>query len=110
MDIGNAIRYLRKQKGWTQSDLAERTFTTKSNISSLENKNHGYSPALLDYLARAFGCRVSYIFALAEQLSAESSGVSDVRDVSIEVLFSRLPAGVQNQFKNLILELLKSEN
>lgn len=110
MNIGIAIRYLRKQKGWTQSDLAEHAFTSKSNISNIENKNHGYSTALLGYLAKAFGCKVSYIFTLAEQLSAESDGVSDVRDVSIEVLFSRLPAGVQNQFKNLMLELLKSEN
>ena len=53
---------------------------------------------------------MSYLFALAEQLSTESDGSSDVRDVSVEVLFSRLPAGVQNQFKNLILELLKSES
>ena len=107
MNIGVAIRYLRRKKRWTQSDLAERIFTTKSNVSSLENKNHGYSPMLLSHLAKAFECKVSYIFALAEQLSAEQG---DVHDVSIEILFSRLPIAVQNKFKDLILELLKFED
>lgn len=110
MNIGPAIRYLRKQKGWTQSDLAEYAFTSKSNISSIENKNHGYSAALLSYLAAAFGCKVSYIFALAEQLSAEMNELSHSNDFSVDVLFSRLSEGVQTQLKGLMLELVKSED
>ena len=56
MDIRHAVRYLRKQKGWTQAELAERVYTTNGNISNLESGQQGYSPSLLAYLAQAFGC------------------------------------------------------
>nr|WP_314593059.1 helix-turn-helix transcriptional regulator [uncultured Neisseria sp.] len=46
MNISRAIRFLRKQKGWAQQQLADFANTSKSNISNLENGDQGYSEAL----------------------------------------------------------------
>lgn len=71
MKIGAAIRAMRKERGWTLDDLAERAHTSKSNLSNLEGDRQGYSPVLLASLADAFGYRVSELFAIAEKMSGE---------------------------------------
>lgn len=42
-DYGDAIRTLRKQKGWTQNDLAERLNVNRITISNMEKGAHGTS-------------------------------------------------------------------
>ena len=103
MDSRHAVRYLRKQKGWTQTELAERVYTTNGNISNLESGQQGYSPSLLAYLAQAFGCSVSQIFALAEYLAGEVAQES----VPIELLFVQLPPDVQQSVRNLLEHLVQ---
>lgn len=73
MNISRAIRFLRKQKGWTQQQFADFANTSKSNISNLENGHQGYSEAILKYLADALGCCVSSIFMLAEYLERQQN-------------------------------------
>jgi transcriptional regulator with XRE-family HTH domain len=101
MDIRHAVRYLRKQKGWTQAELAEHAHTTNGNISNLENGQQGYSPSLLTYLAQAFGCSVSQIFLLAERLDLGSE------PMSIELLLVQLPLDVQQSVRNLLEHFVK---
>ena len=49
------IRLLRKQRGWTQADLAERLGTTASVVSRIENPGYfGISLSMLHRLADAF--------------------------------------------------------
>lgn len=71
MKIGTAIRTLRKERGWTLDELADRANTSKSNLSNVESDRQGYSPVLLASLADAFGFgqRVSQLFGKAEQLA-----------------------------------------
>lgn len=69
MKIGTAIRTLRKERGWTLDELADRANTSKSNLSNVEGDRQGYSPVLLASLADAFGLRVSQLFGKAEQLA-----------------------------------------
>jgi len=108
MNISHAIRYLRKQKGWTQQQLADFAHTSKSNISNLENGNQGYSPALLQYLAQAFNCSVSQIFLLAEYL-AEGQIQPDWHSMPIDALFIQLPLDTQNHLRQLIRSMIEQK-
>jgi len=109
MDIGRAVRFLRKKQGWTQQQLADFSHTSKSNISNLENGNQGYSPAILEYLAKAFDCSVSQIFLLAENLDNEGNLLKDWQHMPIDVLFIQLPQEVQAQLKHLIFTLIDTQ-
>ncbi|MCH4247503.1 helix-turn-helix domain-containing protein [Acinetobacter populi] len=109
MNIGQAVRYLRKKKGWTQQQLADYSNTSKSNISNLENGNQGYSPAILEYLARAFHCSVAQLFLLAEYLDEEGKVTKDWQHMPIDTLFMQLPKDVQDNLRQLIHLLLKPE-
>lgn len=108
MDIGHAIRYLRKQKGWTQQQLADFSHTSKGNISNLENGNQGYSPAILQHLAAAFNCSVSQIFLLAEHLDEKGQLPLDgeVR-MPIDILFIQLSPEIQNSLLVLIKQIIQ---
>ena len=107
MDIKHAIRYLRKKNGWTQQQLADFSHTTKSNISNLENGNQGYSPAILQNLAKAFSCPVSHIFLLAENLNEAGDLPEDWDKLPIDVLFTQLPNDIQNSMLDLMKNILR---
>lgn len=106
MKINHAIRYLRKKEGWTQQQLADFANTSKSNISNLENGNQGYSAAILQQLAIAFGCSVSQIFLLAENLSNSQESKQNWQEMPIEVLYMQLPDGMKRHFKLLMVEII----
>lgn len=102
MNIGHAIRFLRKQKGYTQEQLADFAHTTKSTISNLESGHQGYSTGLLKHLAQALNCPISKIFLVAEAL-AENPDQPPTDKLPIEILFEEL--SVESQ--RIILLLIK---
>ena len=108
MNISHAIRFLRKQKGWTQQQLADFANTSKSNISNLENGNQGYSESILKYLSEALNCPVSSIFLLAESLERQQNNTAtNMEDMPIELIFMQLPTPLQQSFKSLMIQTLK---
>ena len=107
MDVGYAIRFLRKQKGYTQAQLADFAYTTKSTISNLENGSQGYSPALLNNLAKALECSVSQIFIIAE--NSDKSKIM-VDDLPIDVLYALLNKDMQRIVLQLVRQMVKDSN
>ena len=108
MNINHAIRFLRKQRGWTQQQLADFSNTSKSNISNIENGNQGYSEAVLQYLANAFGCPVPSIFLLAEHLERQQNNTSkSLEEMPVELIFLQLPISLQQSFKSLMIQTLE---
>lgn len=108
MNISHAIRFLRKQKGWTQQQLADFANTSKGNISNIENSNQGYSEAVVKYLAKAFGCPVSSIFLLAEHLERQQDNTSaNLEEMPVELLFLQLPKPLQQSFRTLMIKTLE---
>lgn len=108
MNINRAIRFLRKQRGWTQQQLADFSNTSKSNISNIENGNQGYSEAVLQYLANAFGCPVSSIFLLAEHLERQQNNTSkSLEEMPVELIFLQLPIPLRQSFKSLMIQTLE---
>ena len=105
MNIGHAIRLLRKQKGYTQEQLADFAYTTKSTISNLESGHQGYSTGLLKHLAQALNCPISKIFLVAEVL-AENPEQPPVEKLPIDVLFEELSQESQHIVRLLIQQII----
>lgn len=70
MKIGSAIERLRKARGLTQDDLADKAVTTKSSLSKIEKDKQWPRPELLEAIASALGVQVYQIFALAENVDS----------------------------------------
>lgn len=66
MNLGLAVKKLRKQSGWAQEELAFRLNTTAATISRIERNHQWPSRHMLEGVAQAFGVTVHELFALAE--------------------------------------------
>lgn len=60
MDIGQAIRELRKSQGMTQPQLAMRCGMSVNSVCMLETGKHFPSKCTIEKLCRAFGIPQSY--------------------------------------------------
>jgi transcriptional regulator with XRE-family HTH domain len=56
-EVREQIKALRKERGWTQQQLAERAGMEQATISAIENghRGHRWSRRTLDKFAHAFG-------------------------------------------------------
>lgn len=60
----NRIRDYRKEKGYTQQDLAEQLKVSRQTINAIENNKYYPSLELGLQLAYIFGCKVDDLFSL----------------------------------------------
>ena len=71
--LGNKIRDLRKQKGYTLEELADRTDSSKSYIWELENKNPPRPSAdKVGRIAAALGVTSDYLMSKSQKAPGES--------------------------------------
>lgn len=107
MRIGERIRYLRQQREWTQTDLAERIGVLQKQVSAYERGIHIPSTEILLKLGEVFGVTL-------DSLAAETHGVPtriQIRDRELLERFEALddlPEWEKNFAKDVIdLVLLK---
>jgi len=65
----NRITQLRKARGWTQGDLADRVGVTRQTIISLESGRYNASLLLAHKLASCFGAAIEDVFLFEEETS-----------------------------------------
>ena len=67
--LGNLVRKLRKQKGFSLRDLAKKVDTTYVNISHIENGRFSTSEKLIKQLAKALDYDVDKMLAKADSVN-----------------------------------------
>lgn len=65
--VENRIKTLRKEKGLTQQELADRLGTSKSAISMYEKGNRRPSFEIADALSDFFGVSIGYLSGSSDQ-------------------------------------------
>ncbi len=63
----NRIRILRTEKGWTQTDLAEKLNVSRQTVHAIETGKYDPSLPLAFKIARIFGSRIETIFDPLEE-------------------------------------------
>ncbi len=58
--MGDRVRQVRKERGWTQKDLAKRAKVPQSSVSNLETGGHKGSPDIVE-IATALGVSVYWL-------------------------------------------------
>lgn len=58
----NAVREMRRARGWTQQELGERLEVSRQTIISIENGKYDPSLPLAFKIARLFGAPIETIF------------------------------------------------
>jgi putative molybdopterin biosynthesis protein len=79
--VENRLKALRTQKGWSQSDLAQRAEITRQAVSSIESNAYLPTTAVALRLASALACRVEDLFSLVpHEDMIEGKLVGDLRN------------------------------
>ena len=72
VEIGRRLRELRKERGWTQAQIAERIGVTASIISAYENEIRQPSYDALLKLVRLYGVSSDYLLGISGKRTADS--------------------------------------
>jgi putative transcriptional regulator len=70
--VNNRVRALRKDCGWTQSDLAERLEVSRQTINAIEAGKYDPSLSLAFRISLVFTCRIEDIFLFQESSTART--------------------------------------
>lgn len=86
MSLGQALRQLRKQKGLTLAELADRTDSYVGNLSRIERNVARPSLDLLYRIAEALGFTMADIFSISEASQTQR----DPKQVALNTIFISL--------------------
>ncbi len=97
--LGEKIRTLRKEKGYTLEKLAELTDSSKSYIWELENKSPPRPSAeKIGKIASVFGVTPEYL--IDKNLTEE--GVADAVDTAFFRKYRRMPNDTKRKIRQMI--------
>lgn len=65
--LKNRVKELRKEKGWSQTELAEMVGSSRNTITSIENGQFCPSAYLAAILCAVFDCKFEDIFYLDKE-------------------------------------------
>lgn len=96
--IGRVMRHLRRERGWTQAQMAEKLGISAQALSAKEKGKIGVSPQHWPDIARAFDMTVEQLLTLAAQLNGSTdSGLRTVVDK-----WADLPPEIQATIVSLV--------
>lgn len=77
VDLGNKVKQLRVDKGFSQADLAKLINVTKSMISSYENSMRLPSYEVLIKIAACFHVSTDYLLGVSNKKTLDVSGLTE---------------------------------
>jgi transcriptional regulator with XRE-family HTH domain len=99
MHIGQIIRSLRKEKGWSQETLALEAGMTTSHLSRIERGERRLPSNRLDSLATALGTSPSAMYAMQEGLAPPRRASNKSGDLTVD--YSPEAVALRKAFRKL---------
>ena len=103
--IGRLIFQLRRERGWTQKDLAEKTEMHPNHVSRMEKDKMQPRRSTLEKIAEVFEIGVEDLLALAEKDTRVLGQQLSEEDPELAALMSQVPLLTDEQ-KDAILAFL----
>lgn len=84
MHIGQVIRLLRENRGWSQEKLALDAGMTTSHVSRIERGERRLPTSRLDALAAALGTSATTVYAMVEGLPIPTSDSDQIDTCTVD--------------------------
>lgn len=81
MDIGNRIMLLRKEKSWSQNDLAKQANVSREIISRYERNDVTPSVEVAKKIADAFGVSLDYLVGEGQNMMFDKRTLQRLQDI-----------------------------
>ena len=102
LNVGSKISLLRKEKGWSQGDLAEQIGASREIIGKYERNENSPSLKMALKMAKAFGVTVDFLLGEGEYSSYDKDTVERIKNIqemdsnTRSVLFNVIDTYIQN--------------
>ncbi len=102
LNIGSKISLLRKEKGWSQGDLAELIGASSEIISKYERNENSPSFEMALKMAKAFGVTVDFLLDECEYSFYDQDTIDRIKNIqkmdanTKSVLFNVIDTYIQN--------------
>jgi transcriptional regulator with XRE-family HTH domain len=102
LNIGSKISNLRKDKNWSQGDLAQQIEASREIIGKYERNENLPSIEMVAKMAKAFGVTVDFLIGSGENASYDKETVERINDIqkmddsTRNILFNVIDTYVQN--------------
>lgn len=102
LNIGTKISTLRKDKSWSQGELAQQISASREIIGKYERNENLPSIEMVAKMARAFGVTVDYLIGEGENASYDKETVDRINNIqkmddsTKNVLFNVIDTYIQN--------------
>jgi len=102
VNIGNKISKLRKDKNWSQSDLAKRLEASREIIGKYERGENLPSIEMVAKMAKEFGVTVDFLIGEGENATFDKDTVNRISDIqkmdseTKNILFNVIDTYIQN--------------
>ena len=92
MILGDNIRMLRTEKGWTQVYLADRLQITAPFLAQIESGKRGMSLEIIEAISEVFEIPIASLFI--DPVSKHQSKRSDIRAIEIQTIEKQLQKNI----------------
>ena len=106
--LGDNIRILRTNKGWTQVYLADRLQITAPFLAQIESGKRGTSLELVESVAELFGVPIATLFI--EKMSNNSESRNNIRDIELKSAEKQLQEIIAENISKTFERLLEKNN
>jgi len=102
VNIGNKISLLRKDKNWSQGDLAQRLDASREIIGKYERGENLPSIEMVAKMAKEFGVTADYLIGEGENASFDKDTVNRINNIqkmdadTKNILFNVIDTYIQN--------------
>lgn len=106
--LGNNIRTLRTNKGWTQVYLADRLQITAPFLAQIESGKRGTSLELVEAVAELFEVPIASLFL--EKDTDKSDKKNNLRDIELKTAGKQLQEVITENITKTFENLMKKNN
>lgn len=102
LNIGSKISTLRKEKGWSQGDLAKKINASREIIGKYERNENLPSIEMVAKMAKAFGVTTDFLIGEGENAAYDKEIVDRINDIqkmdaeTKSILFNVIDTYIQN--------------
>jgi len=102
LNIGRKISLLRKEEGWSQSDLAEQIGASREIIGKYEHNENSPSLEMALKMAKAFGVAVDFLLGEGEYSTYDQDTIDSIKSIqkmdtnTKSVLYNVIDTYIQN--------------
>lgn len=110
MTLGEKLKSLREQRGWTQSQAAERLGISSQVVSNYERDYRSPDKETLSRIAKVFNCSLDWLLGVTDNPERiDDLSPFDKKDKPVNRAFLELPEDVSEEEKEFLQAQLDAQ-